>query len=402
MDQRRVRDVRGHTATGISMQKNRDDCTGGDIVALEVTESFPSNESASSRRHPPVGVVRSETTLPLCQSLCLAALYILSSMFYFLAIRYTKSLGQYNNAMVVFCIEVLKLTVSVLMKYHEDGEFLPYAVLFGEQRRHIWRSGLPYAVPSFLYAVYNNLTFFNLGLFDPGTYQLFMQTRILFTGVLFTLLLHQPLTVRKWCALFVLTLGVASKYYSPSTIELNSNVLFMLFQALLSALAGVYNEYALKKDMHLSIHQQNFFMYLYAIGFNAVFGFLSNPAAVHRFIFVDMLGRKGSDAEVGAIGAIASTSAPAPLSGHLLQVICLIILFGATTGLCAAFILKFINSIVKAFASAIEVLLTAVMAFLLLGEKLTDGDVLAAVIVMISVCTYYTSGCGDGKLVSFR
>lgn len=335
-------------------------------------------------------------TLPLPQSIALAATYMCTSMCFFLVIRHTKSHKlAYNNAFIVFGIEITKLSVSVALKYREDGEFLPKTVLFSPQRRAIWRGGLPYAVPSFLYAVYNNMTFLNLNLFHAGTYQVFMQTRILFTGILFSVLLRQALTLRKWVALLLLMVGVASKYFSPDTLELNAYVLLMLFQAFLSSLAGVYNEYALKKERHLSIHQQNFFMYLYALFFNAVFGVLADPGVVTRAI----------DAAVTLVAGRGEVKSPQqePLQQESigLGLVVLLIAFGAATGLSAAFILKFINIIVKAFASAVEVLLTAVVAAAVLGEALTGSDVVAASIVMVSVYTYYTRGWGDQRSIAF-
>lgn len=42
-----------------------------------------------------------------------------------------------------------------------------------------------YFVPAFLYCLYNNLAFINLSSFDPTTYYLLMQLRVVVTGVLF-------------------------------------------------------------------------------------------------------------------------------------------------------------------------------------------------------------------------
>lgn len=42
-----------------------------------------------------------------------------------------------------------------------------------------------YMVPSFLYCVYNNLAFVNLLKFDPTTYYLLLQFRVVITGVIF-------------------------------------------------------------------------------------------------------------------------------------------------------------------------------------------------------------------------
>lgn len=44
---------------------------------------------------------------------------------------------------------------------------------------------LLYFIPSFLYCIYNNLTFKNLSTFDPTTYYLLLQFRVVITGVLF-------------------------------------------------------------------------------------------------------------------------------------------------------------------------------------------------------------------------
>lgn len=369
-------------------------CDGEDRVKL-----LSSAVKVPASHMPPLtaaAATATDSTLPLPQSFGLAATYTLTSMIFFLLIRYSKNarLG-YNNAFAVFCIEMTKLTVSVTLKYREDGEFLPATVLFGAHRRALWREGLPYAVPSFLYAVYNNLTFFNLNVFDAGTYQVFMQTRILFTGALFSVLLHQALTVRKWGALLLLAIGVASKYFSRSVLYVDSHIFFVLFQAFLSSMAGVYNEYAFKKERHLSIHQQNFFMYLYALFFNALFGVMADPSILTSFFATatttTTMDPAGNEAVRGG--------APARIGVFLFASI---VFFGAATGLSAAFILKFINVIVKAFASAIEILLTAVAAALLLGEALTGQDVLAACIVMASVWVYYTRGCGDDKLVTFQ
>lgn len=42
-----------------------------------------------------------------------------------------------------------------------------------------------YMIPAGLYCLYNNLSFTNLAFFDPTTYFLFMQIRLLMTGVIY-------------------------------------------------------------------------------------------------------------------------------------------------------------------------------------------------------------------------
>ena len=44
---------------------------------------------------------------------------------------------------------------------------------------------LLYIVPSFMYCLYNNLAFVNLANYDPTTYYLLLQFRVVVTGVIF-------------------------------------------------------------------------------------------------------------------------------------------------------------------------------------------------------------------------
>ena len=63
----------------------------------------------------------------------------------------------------------------------EAGSFLPSTVL---RNAKTVRSCLYLAAPASIYAIYNNLTNENLTNFDPGSYQVLMQTRVLFTTLL--------------------------------------------------------------------------------------------------------------------------------------------------------------------------------------------------------------------------
>lgn len=333
------------------------------------------------------------TKLPVLQSLGLAAIYIGTSVSYFLGIRYTKKSIPYDAVMVVFTLECIKLLVCFVAYHIQTGEsmipkLLPSA-LTGNRETHtgssgsaLWKRGLPYAVPSFIYAVYNNLTFFNLQRIDPGTYQVLLQTKILVTGVLFTFFFREFLSVRQWGALVLLMVGVSCKFVgspdgdaaatshgapTPSVIA----VLMVVFQGFLSAFAGVYNEYAFKKDAGLSIHVQNFFMYFYALVFNIIIALVTTDV---RQIQFSLLKR------------------PAFL---------MVAALGAACGLSAAFLLKFINVLVKGFAGAVEVLITAVAARLLLGEPLGRFDLLSAVLVTVALAVYYTKGRWGHQFVSF-
>ena len=77
--------------------------------------------------------------------------------------------------------ELAKLGLALALYRYYDGTWLQ----LGRGTVAAWRLLLKYMVPAGLYAVYNNLMYINLTNFDPGTYTLMMQLRILFTGLLY-------------------------------------------------------------------------------------------------------------------------------------------------------------------------------------------------------------------------
>lgn len=330
------------------------------------------------------------STVGVRLSIALASVYILSSVLYLLSIRYQKHIGvTFDGVMVVFTVEAFKLIVSLIAYHVEHGKsmLVPLCMKWNnpayghslavEEVRSgkLWKNSIPYAGTSFLYALYNNLTFFCLKQVDPGTYQVVIQNKILAAGFLFTIFFRKFLTVRQWIALTTLMIGVAMKFMvSPENSkdqEVSFSVVgvtFVFIQGILSSLAGVYNEFALKSDVKLSIHIQNFFMYFYALFFNFAIALVTTDI----------------------------TSLPVHLLGK--PSFLMIAIFGAVTGLSAAFILKFINVIVKAFAAGVEVCVTTFAAAYFLHENLTPMDIVSAVVVTVSIVLYSTKGAGGRQV----
>ena len=86
----------------------------------------------------------------------------------------------YNTVTVVLITEVIKLILSGSV-YMRDNT----AVSMGEgilENKNVL--GL-YFVPAALYCLYNNLSFVSLSYFNPTTYFMFMQIRLLLTGLIY-------------------------------------------------------------------------------------------------------------------------------------------------------------------------------------------------------------------------
>ncbi|KAL5282033.1 hypothetical protein ACFFRR_005352 [Megaselia abdita] len=189
----------------------------------------------------------------------------------------SNSSYKYNTVVVVLLTEVTKLFTSCLF-YLKDNNFKSLLYNIKKDSNIL----LLYFVPAFLYCLYNNLAFINLSRFDPTTYYLLLQFRVVITGFLFQVIFKKNLSKRQWMSLVLLTAGCMLKQIhinEPEVAESSKassknmngfdfslSAVFILAQTVCSCLAGVYNEYLLKdKGVDVNIFIQNVFMYIDSI-----------------------------------------------------------------------------------------------------------------------------------------
>ncbi|KAL7742201.1 hypothetical protein ACLKA6_005468 [Drosophila palustris] len=305
---------------------------------------------------------------------------------------------SYNTVTVVLLTEILKLIVSTCLYCRENN--LRSLVHDVHKDRKVLAL---YMVPAFLYCLYNNLAFVNLATFDPTTYYLLLQLRVVVTGVLFQIIFKKYLSQRQWISLILLTLGCMLKqvdlnsFYSDANddseaaalqqagagggatvaatktigknmtgFDFSISAVFILAQTICSCLAGVYNEYLLKdKGAEVNIFVQNVFMYLDSIVCNA--GIL-----LLRGELLDAFSAKN-------IGSIMRFS------------VIIIIVNNAAIGIVTSFFLKYMNSILKTFASALELLFTAVLCYFLFAIPIYINTALAIAVVSYAIYLYTQS-----------
>ncbi|XP_053696300.1 UDP-galactose transporter senju [Sabethes cyaneus] len=294
---------------------------------------------------------------------------------------------SYNTVLVVLLTELLKLVISTTL-YCRENSFKSLTVKIVEEREVLFL----YFVPAFLYCLYNNLAFVNLSTFDPTTYYLLLQLRVVITGVLFQVIFKKQLSRKQWFSLFLLTLGCMLKQWNFSlgasdtpgenSVEGshdNSNGTFngknisgfvlgfstalILLQTVCSCLAGVYNEYLLKrKGSDINIYVQNVFMYIDSIVCNLLILMIR--------------------------GELSITT----ISEHLPEVfrfeVLVIMINNAAIGIITSFFLKYMNSILKTFASALELVFTAVLCYLLFSIPIYLNTALAIVVVSYAIYLY--------------
>lgn len=301
---------------------------------------------------------------------------------------------SYNTVTVVLLTEVLKLVVSSGLYCRENT----VASLIKDMKKHS-NVMMLYFVPAFLYCLYNNLAFVNLSTFDPTTYYLLLQLRVVITGILFQIIFKKYLTKRQWISLILLTMGCMLKQFnfntqsdsntqSNSTIDsnyklsdeevsslsgknltgftLSLSAVWILVQTICSCLAGVYNEYLLKdKGADVNIFVQNVFMYFDSIACNA-----------------GILILRGELLDAFTLTNIQSVFRFSVIA---------IIINNAAIGIVTSFFLKYMNSILKTFASALELLFTAVLCYFLFAIPIYINTALAIAVVSFAIYLYSQS-----------
>lgn len=276
---------------------------------------------------------------------------------------------------VVFLTECTKLVmaVAIYLASHDVSSLI-------DGIRSNPKLFLLYFVPSGLYCVYNNLAFVSLVNFDPTTYYILLQLRMVVTGVMYECVFRRRLTAMQWISLILITIGCllknASGQTSASALGLSSlsspSVFWIGVQIVCSCFAGVYTEFLVKDagaDVHLMI--QNVFMYVDSMVCN----------------FVGILIFPSGDAE----SAKTVFTHPLDTFSRILvdPVVCAVMLNNAVCGIITSLFLKNFNSILKIFASALELVITAVVCWILFAIPIDSFTVIA--IFVVSLATYIYS-----------
>ena len=246
---------------------------------------------------------------------------------------------------------------------------------------------LLYFIPSGLYCIYNNLAFVSLVNFDPTTYYILLQLRMVVTGIMYECVFNRKLTRWQWISLFLITIGCLVKNSSGFSAQssstdfsihriLNASLFWIIVQIFSSCFAGVYTEFLVKDtgaEVHLMV--QNTFMYIDSIVCNFI-GILLFPTT-------DTM----SDLDDESSTQSFFVSPLQTFSRILFDPLVFLVMFNnSLCGIITSLFLKNFNSILKIFASAMELVITAVVCWLLFGIPIDAYTVLA--ILTVSLATY--------------
>ncbi|CAK9873518.1 unnamed protein product [Sphagnum jensenii] len=274
---------------------------------------------------------------------------------------------KYDYATVPFLGELLKLLVSTFLLWKESNTPKPPRITTD------WRSIGLYPIPSIIYLIHNNVQFATLTYVDTSTYQIMGNLKIVTTAILFRAFLKRKISKLQWMAIGLLTIGTTvSQVKGCGETDCRSllaapiqGYLFGILSACLSAMAGVYTEFLMKKNQD-SLHWQNMQLYVFGVLFNMI-----------HLTMDDILGayEKGAWWSRLLVGYNVTTW--------------LVVLNLGCTGLLVSWVMKYADNIVKVYATSMAMLLTMVLSIYLFNFRPTLQLFLGILICCMSLQMYF-------------
>lgn len=183
------------------------------------------------------------------------------------------------------------------------------------------------------------------------------------------ILFSKKLSQSQWISLLLLTFGCIIKQLNFSneaggiSFKMDYNLVLILVQVFCSCFAGVYNEYLLKgRSGEAPIMVQNVYMYIDSIICN---------------ILVLVYG-----------GSLKEAFTKESLVSVMAFKVVIIIFNNAAIGIVTSLFLKRLNSILKTFASALELMFTAVLCWIIFGIPVNLLTFIAIAIVSYATVLY--------------
>ncbi|GMP43713.1 hypothetical protein CsSME_00012971 [Camellia sinensis var. sinensis] len=274
---------------------------------------------------------------------------------------------KYDYATVPFLAEVFKLIVSSFFLWREFQRPTPPRMTTD------WKSVRLYPIPSIIYVIHNNVQFATLTFVDPSTYQIMGNLKIVTTGILFRMFLKRKLSNLQWMAIVLLAVGTTTSQ-AKGCGEASCDSLFSspiqgymlgILSACLSALAGVYTEFLMKKNND-SLYWQNVQLYTFGAIFNMARLLLDDfRGGFHRGPWWQRL-----------------------FNGYSITT-WMVVLNLCSTGLLVSWLMKYADNIVKVYSTSMAMLLTMVLSTLLFTFRPTLQLFLGIIICMMSLHMYF-------------
>ena len=293
-----------------------------------------------------------------------------------LLMRYTrtKSGPMYLASVAVTCDEAIKIifcTCMLIITYFQVKQNGSVSGLIYFLRREIYPSSFEFfrmAVPALCYTVQKNFLYLAVSHLDAAVYQVAYQGKILTTAFFAFIILNKQLSWKQIFSLFLLLIGVSivqlSSMQSSSTMSSSLvGVLSITIACFTSGFAAIYFEWVLKKNKEPTPHdiwtrniQLAFFAFIIAI--------------------------------VGVVVKDGEAVCNAGIFYGFDWLTWLVVGLEAFGGIVVALVIKYADTILKNFATAVSIVTSTIVSFLFLGFEIKGLFIAGSMLVMFAIYLY--------------
>lgn len=276
------------------------------------------------------------------------------------------------SAAVIGC-ESTKLTLSVLYILFVDGGSIKQILLF---LRNDWWNSVLLMVPAGVYNFQQTLEYVALSNLDAAMFSVLVQTKLLTTALFSFFLLGKNMRKAQVISLCLLTTGVMLanlRNNGPGGESNTTGVLATLGIAASSGFAAVYTEKVIKSQKKSAERAAHGLAYMQV------------QLALTSLLIIGVWALITDFDKIVQYGLLHNINGIAMLS----------VLNTAIGGLTVAAVLKYADSVLKGYATAISVMLTGVLSMLLFKTSLSFEYLLGMVNVVCSVILYNVKGLDE-------
>lgn len=244
-----------------------------------------------------------------------------------------------------------------------------------------WWNSVLLAVPAAVYNLQQTLEYVALSNLDAAIFSVLVQSKLLFTAVFAVVLMGRKLRKAQVISLVLLTTGVMLANIRTATGgtqdkgDLMTGVMATLGISTASGFAAVYTEKVMKSHRAVPTFDRS----QYSLAYMQV-----QLASMSLLVI-------GAWAVVRDFEAIVDRGLWHNVNGAAMVAI----LNSALGGLTVAGVLKFADSVLKGYATAVSVMLTGVLSMFLFGTQLGPTYALGMVNVVLSITLYNVKGLDD-------
>ena len=256
---------------------------------------------------------------------------------------------MYNENMVYFCAELLKLFVAMCFI---DAHSVHRVSLEDHMR---------FAITGLLFFLQNNLGFLVLKHISPGSFTVLLNMRVVLVGLFSSCITQARINHTQWCSVILLSAGGMQHWLSVQTSihhEALKSYLGLLAIMVTSALANVYNQYTLQLKAEMPLMLQNSCLYFYGVCFNGV--------------------NWGNSVLMAGM----------PVFGVVSNQVILLILFSVMYGLCISAVLKEFGALVRSIIGYLAISLTVMIDFTVSGQRPSLLTFSAHVVILVASHLY--------------